>query len=175
MSFGLTDRGPRDSDPDSVSDPVEIIGDFRLRGSIDLVERHASGKYRVTDHKTGKARAEKDTIVGGGKYLQPLLYALAAQKVLDEGVESGRLYYCTADGGYEERVVPLDEFNLQAVTSVLTTIRQALADAFLPAAPEKGACGWCDFLAVCGSLEEMRTRTKPGDRLVQLKRIRELP
>jgi len=175
LSFGLTDRGPRDSDPDSVSDPVEIIGDFRLRGSIDLVERHASGKYRVTDHKTGKARAEKDTIVGGGKYLQPLLYALAAQKVLDEGVESGRLYYCTADGGYEERVVPLDEFNLQAVTSVLTTIRQALADAFLPAAPEKGACGWCDFLAVCGSLEEMRTRTKPGDRLVQLKRIRELP
>jgi ATP-dependent helicase/nuclease subunit B len=175
LSFGLTDRGPRDSDPDSVSDAVEIIGDFKLRGSIDLVERHASGKYRVTDHKTGKARADKDTIVGGGKYLQPLLYALAAQKVLNTRVESGRLYYCTADGGYEERVVPLDEFNLQAVTSVLTTIRQGLADAFLPAAPEKGACGWCDFLAVCGSLEEMRTRTKPGDRLVQLKRIRELP
>ena len=175
LSFGLTDRGPRDSDPDSVSDPVEIIGDLKLRGSIDLVERHASGKYRVTDHKTGKARAEKDTIVGGGKYLQPLLYALAAQKVLNQRVESGRLYYCTADGGYAERVVPLDEFNLQTVTSVLTTIRQSLADAFLPAAPEEGACGWCDFLAVCGGLEEIRTRNKPGDRLVQLKRIRELP
>ncbi|MFN2511697.1 MAG: PD-(D/E)XK nuclease family protein, partial [Pyrinomonadaceae bacterium] len=175
LSFGLTDRGPRDSDPDSVSHPVEIIGDFKLRGSIDLVERHASGKYRVTDHKTGKARAGKDTIVGGGKYLQPLLYALAAQKVLDEKVESGRLYYCTADGGYEERVVPLDEINLQAVTEVLTTIRQGLADAFLPAAPEEGACAWCDFLAVCGSFEEMRTSKKPGDRLVQLKRIRELP
>ena len=138
LSFGLTDRGPRDSDPDSVSDPVEIIGDLKLRGSIDLVERHSSGKFRVTDHKTGKARAEKDTIVGGGKYLQPLLYALAAQKVLDQQVESGRLYYCTADGGYEDRVVHLDEFNLQAVTDVLTTIRQGLADAFLPAAPEKG-------------------------------------
>ncbi len=175
LSFGLTDRGPRDSDPDSVSDPVEIIGDLKLRGSIDLVERHSSGKYRVTDHKTGKARAEKDTIVGGGKYLQPLLYALAAQKVLNQRVESGRLYYCTADGGYEERVVPLDELNLQAVTSVLTTIRQGLADAFLPAAPEEGACNWCDFLAVCGSSEEMRTRNKPGERLVQLKRLRELP
>ncbi|MCA1575653.1 MAG: PD-(D/E)XK nuclease family protein, partial [Acidobacteria bacterium] len=95
LSFGLTDRRPRDSDPDSVSDPVEIIGDFKLRGSIDLVERHASGKFRVTDHKTGKARAPKDTIVGGGKYLQPLLYALAAQKVLDQRVKSGRLYYCS--------------------------------------------------------------------------------
>jgi len=176
LSFGLTsDRGPRGADPDSVSDPVEIMGDFKLRGSIDLVERHSSGKYRVTDHKTGKARAEKDTVVGGGKYLQPLLYALAAQKVLNQRVESGRLYYCTADGGYEDRVVPLDEFNLQTVTSVLTTIRQGLADAFLPAAPEEGACGWCDFLAVCGGFEEIRTRDKPRDRLVQLKRIRELP
>jgi len=176
LSFGLTaDRGPRDADPDSVSDPVEIIGDFKLRGSIDLIERHSSGKVRVTDHKTGKARADKDTVVGGGRYLQPLLYALAAQKVLNQRVESGRLYYCTADGGYEERIVPLDEFNLQTVTSVLTAIRQHLADAFLPAAPEEGACGWCDFLAVCGGFEETRTRNKPGDRLVQLKRIRELP
>ncbi len=173
LSFGLTDRGPRDSDPDSVSEPVEIIGDLKLRGSIDLVERHSSGRFRVTDHKTGKARAAKETIVGGGKYLQPLLYALAAKKVLNEGVESGRLYYCTAAGGYEERVVPLDEFTLQTVTTVLTTIRQGLADAFLPAAPEEGACGWCDFLAVCGGLEEVRTRNKPKDRLVQLKRIRE--
>ncbi len=175
LSFGLSDRGPRDCDPDSVSEAVEIIGDFKLRGAIDLVERHASGRFRVTDHKTGKARASKETIVGGGKYLQPLLYALAAQKVLNEGVESGRLYYCTADGGYEERVVALDEFTLQTVTSVLTTIRQGLAEAFLPAAPEEGACGWCDFLAVCGSLEEVRTRNKPKDRLVQLKAIRELP
>ena len=175
LSFGLTDRGPRDSDPDSVSEPVEIIGDLKLRGSIDLVERHSSGRFRVTDHKTGKARAARETIVGGGKYLQPLLYALAAKKVLNEGVESGRLYYCTAAGGYEERVVPLDEFTLQTVTTVLTTIRQGLADAFLPAAPEEGACGWCDFLAVCGVLEEVRTRNKPKDRLVQLKRIRELP
>ncbi len=176
LSFGLTaDRGPRDADPDSVSEAVEIVGDFKLRGSIDLVERHSSGNFRVTDHKTGKARAEKDTVVGGGKYLQPLLYALAAQKILNKRVESGRLYYCTADGGYEERVVALDEFNLQTVTSVLTAIRQSLADAFLPAAPEEGACGWCDFLAICGGFEEIRTRNKPGDRLVQLKRIRELP
>jgi CRISPR/Cas system-associated exonuclease Cas4 (RecB family) len=176
LSFGLTaDRGPRDADPDSVSEAVEIMGDFKLRGSIDLVEHHSSGKFRVTDHKTGKARAEKHTVVGGGKYLQPLLYALAAQKVLNQRVEAGRLYYCTADGGYEERVVALDNFNLQAVTSVLTTIRQSLADAFLPAAPEDGACNWCDFLAVCGGFEEIRTRDKPGDRLVQLKGIRELP
>jgi ATP-dependent helicase/nuclease subunit B len=175
LSFGLSDRGPRESDAASVDDPVEIIGDLKLRGSIDMVEYHPSGKYRVTDHKTGKARAPKETIVGAGKYLQPLLYALASQKLLKQYVESGRLYYCTADGGYEERVVPLDKDNLQTLNSVLIAIRQGLTDAFLPAAPEKGACTWCDFLAVCGSFEEIRIRQKPSERLVQLRGIRELP
>ncbi|MBC8030744.1 MAG: exodeoxyribonuclease V subunit gamma [Pyrinomonadaceae bacterium] len=174
LSFGLSDRGPRESDPASVDDPVAIIGDLKLRGSIDMVERQGD-RYRVTDHKTGKARAPKDTIVGGGRYLQPLLYALACQELLDGHVESGRLYYCTADGGYEERIVPLDEDNLPILNSVLIAIRQALADAFLPAAPDKDACTWCDFLAVCGAFEEKRTSMKPRDRLVQIKALRGLP
>jgi ATP-dependent helicase/nuclease subunit B len=174
LSFGLTDRGPREADPASVAGPVGVIGDLKLRGSIDLVERRGD-RFRVTDHKTGKARADKKTIVGGGKYLQPLLYALAGQEILSGRVESGRLYYCTADGGYEERVVPLDDDNLHILNSVLIGIRQGLADAFLPAAPDDDACTWCDFLAVCGSFEETRTRIKPRDRLVQLKALRDLP
>src|SRR6266542_3082975 len=175
LSFGLTDRGPREADPASVADPVEIIGDLKLRGSIDMVERQGSDRFRVTDHKTGKARAEKETNVGGGKYLQPLLYALACQKLLEGRVESGRLYYCTADGGYEERVVPLNDDSVRILNSVLITIRQGLADGFLPAAPDKDACRWCDFLAVCGGFEESRTRLKPRDRLVQIKALRDLP
>ncbi|HZJ46644.1 MAG TPA: PD-(D/E)XK nuclease family protein [Pyrinomonadaceae bacterium] len=175
LSFGLSDRGPRNSDPASIKEPVEVIGDLKLRGSIDLVEQAANGNYRVTDHKTGKARAAKGTVVGGGKYLQPLLYALACNKLLSMRVESGRLYYCTADGGYEERVVSLNDENIQVITTVLIAVRQALADGFLPAAPEDGACAWCDFLAVCGGLEEIRTRRKPADKLVQLKVVRGLP
>ena len=174
LSFGLSDRGPRSSDPESIDEPVEIIGDLQLRGSIDLVERHVSGKFRVTDHKTGKARAPKGTVTGGGKYLQPLLYALACKKVLNQPVDAGRLYYCTADGGFEERVVPLNEESIQTLNPVLIAVRQGLADPFLPAAPEKNGCDWCDYLAVCGSFEEMRTKNKPKDRLVELKRIREL-
>jgi len=175
LSFGLSDRGPRASDPASVDDPVAIIGDLKLRGSIDMVERQGSDRYRVTDHKTGKAYAEKDTIVGGGKHLQPLLYALACKELVTGRVESGRLYYCTSVGGYEERVVDLNDENLQVLNSVLIAIRQGLADAFLPAAPDEDACMWCDFLAVCGSFEETRTRLKPRDRLVQIKAIRNLP
>jgi len=139
-----------------------------------MVERRGD-HYRVTDHKTGKARAEKDTVVGGGKHLQPLLYALACQKLLEGKVDAGRLYYCTADGGYEERIVRLDEESTEVVNSVLSTIRQGLVDGFLPAAPDKDACMWCDFLAVCGSVEETRVKIKPRDRLIQIKALRNLP
>jgi RecB family exonuclease len=174
LSFGLADRDERNSDPASVAAPVEIIGDLKLRGAIDLIERHPDGRYRVTDHKTGKARAERGTVVGGGKHLQPLLYALACEKLLKRDVVAGRLYYCTSDGNFEERVVPLDEIGRRTITEVLTTIRESLADAFLPAAPEEGACTWCDFLGLCGAHEELRTRSKPQFRLVQLTKIREL-
>jgi len=174
LAFGLSDHGPRNADPSSTADAVEIMGGLKLRGSIDMVERQGRNRFRVTDHKTGKARAEKETIVGGGKYLQPLLYALASRNLLKGQVESGRLYYCTADGGYEERVIPLDDDNTRKLSSVLTTISEGLADGFLPAAPDKDACTWCDFLAVCGRFEESRTRNKPSDRLVQLRAMREL-
>jgi len=175
LAFAMDHIGSQDRDPDSVSEPVEIAGGLQLRGSIDLVERHASGKLRVTDHKTGKARAAKDLVVGGGKSLQPLLYALAAEKLLEREVEAGRLYYCTAAGGYEERVVRLNDENRALVTLVIEKIDEALAAAFLPAAPEKDACTWCDFLAVCGSREEIRTRRKPGKPLAHVRGIRELP
>ena len=60
-----------------------------------MIERGPGGRLRVTDHKTGKVARRKTSIIGGGKMLQPVLYALAAERVLGEPVEAGRLYYCT--------------------------------------------------------------------------------
>jgi len=52
FSFGLNDEG---RDPRSVSESIAIDGRFVLRGSVDLIERHAAlDVLRVTDHKTGK-------------------------------------------------------------------------------------------------------------------------
>lgn len=177
LSFGLAGRGREDEDPSSVPDPVSIIGEgkLKLRGSIDLVERHVTGKLRATDHKTGKARAKDGVIIGGGQHLQPVLYALVCEKLLGDPVESGRLYYCTADGNYEERVVMLDEFARGYAGIMVDTVGRALEEGFLPAAPAHDACVWCDYLAVCGPHEERRVRVKPQDRLVALKGLRELP
>src|SRR5262249_36553404 len=111
LAFGLADRDRADEDPASVDDPIPVAGKLNLRGSIDLVERHTTGKIRATDHKTGKARAQDGLVVGGGQHLQPVLYALACESLLKAPVESGRLYYCTTAGGFEERVVTLDQFS----------------------------------------------------------------
>jgi RecB family exonuclease len=176
LAFGLAGRGRADAaDPASVPDPVSVLDDMlRLRGSIDLVERHPRGVLRVTDHKTGKVYAKDGVIVGGGEVLQPVLYALASERLLGEPVEAGRLYYCTADGGYAERGVPLDEETRSAAATVAEIIGRAIADGFLPAAPGRGACAWCDYRRVCGPYEEIRTARKPDARLADLVRLRSL-
>src|SRR5262249_49248498 len=122
LSFGLPPGEREHRDPSSVSEPVPVSGPLVLRGSIDLVERRADGSLRVTDHKTGKARAADGVVVGGGQVLQPLLYALACQRVLGEPVVSGRLYYCTAAGDYTERTVPLDTRGREAIAAVVGTV-----------------------------------------------------
>lgn len=172
LAFGLVDRAQ--ADPASRGEPVEIAGGLKLRGSIDLVERRTAGGLRVTDHKTGRVRAERGLIVGGGKVLQPILYALAAEQLLGSPVEAGRLYYCTAAGGYEERVVALDAAARGAIGSVIATVGRALEEGFIPAMPDADECRFCDYRPVCGPYEEQRAARKPAARIADLRRMREM-
>lgn len=179
LGFGLIDRSQ--ADPASVAEPVELEIGLKVRGSIDLVERGADNSLRVTDHKTGRVRANRDVILGGGKILQPVLYALAAERVLGEPIEAGRLYYCTAAGGYEERVVTIDAAARAAIADFTRIIGQALADGFLPAAPGARECDYCDYRRVCGPYEHTRVEYKTAGkndahrRLENLRRLREMP
>ncbi len=177
LGFGLIDRSH--ADPASVAAPIDLEIGIDLRGSIDLVERGADNSLRVTDHKTGRVRADRDVIIGGGKTLQPVLYALAAERILGEPIEAGRLYYCTAAGGYEERVVTIDAAARAAAADVTAIIGRALADGFLPAAPGARECDYCDYRRVCGPYEHTRVEYKAAakavaDRLAELRRLREL-
>ena len=172
-SFGLTDEG---RDPNSRLEPVLVDGRFKLRGSIDLVEQKAGTRnYRVTDHKTGKNRTTWKTVIGGGAILQPVLYSLAAELALDAPVTSGRLFYCTAPGGFTDHEIPITEANRRAGLEALEIVDRAIELGFLPAAPAPRACGWCDFRPVCGPHEEQRVAVKPADRLGDLEALREMP
>jgi RecB family exonuclease len=175
FSFGLP-LGP-EHDPRSVADEAVVLDGVRLRGSMDIVEKHqARGTLRITDHKTGKTPPEPPLYVGRGAYLQPLLYALAAAQIFPETVESGRLFYCTQRGGYQEFDLALSDTARAQVGRALGAIDGAIAAGFLPAAPQKDACRNCDYRPVCGPYEEQRARDKRSDaRLEGLIELRRTP
>lgn len=174
LSFGLKDR--REQDALSKDEPVVLDAGIQLRGSIDLVEQDDSGRLRATDHKTGKVRAKTGDVIANGEILQPVLYALTIEKLFPkQQVKEGRLYYCTTAGDFTKVDIPLDEAARASARLVAKTIGEAISSGFLPAAPAKDACKYCDFRSVCGPYEEIRTRRKTKDRLkglIELRRAR---
>jgi CRISPR/Cas system-associated exonuclease Cas4 (RecB family) len=175
LSFGLPAgaRGNAERDANSSPEPARLDCGVQLRGSIDLVEAGSGGPLRATDYKTGKVRAEPGVVIGGGAVLQPVFYALALEKLLPRApVSGGRLYYCTATGEFTEVVVPLDDEARRAASVVAKTVGQAVASAFLPAAPGEKACQYCDYLRVCGPYEEERVKRKKQDDLAPLHALR---
>jgi len=169
--FGL----PRNTEHDPASQPEPaVVGDgLQLRGSVDLVERHADGSLRVIDHKTGADRTQHGMIVGGGEVLQPVLYALAVEAALGAPVRDARLSFCTSRGGFAERVVPFDVRSRTVGLEVLAAIDAAIAAGRFHTAPRKDACAHCDFRPVCGPWEEERVLRKQP--LPELNALRHRP
>jgi len=179
LAFGLSPQP--EFDPRSV--PAEAkVGEFRLRGIVDLIERRRArpDELRVTDYKTGGNYTRWRMVVGGGETLQPVLYPLAVETILDARVVEGRLFYCTRDGAFGDRVVRIDDGARDVGRHVLASVDEAITRGFLPAAPRPqagtrpGACGICDFLAVCGPDEEKRSLRKDRNALSALQRLRGL-
>jgi len=174
FAFGLP--GDTNRDPRSVPTPARIDGRFLIRGSIDLVERRVDGRsLRVTDHKTGKNRTKMSTMVDGGRVLQPLLYGMALESLTGETVEEGRLSFCTSVGAFAVHPIALDELSRRRAIEVLEVVDRAIENGLLAARPSDGACARCDFTAVCGSLEEQRTRRKVGALFADLDALRKIP
>lgn len=174
FAFGIA--AGRDRDPKSAAEDAVILDGIRLRGSIDLIERDPGGSaLRVTDHKTGKAPERIPRWIGGGELLQPLLYGLAAEKLLGQKVHSGLLFYATQRGNYTRLEIPLAPDAQQWIARVLDTIDEAIRQGFLPAAPRQQACEYCDYRMVCGPYEERRVKGKLKDRLEPLQALRNIP
>ncbi len=179
LSFGLPGRDVDQQDPASSPKPVTLMEGLQVRGSIDLVEKSVSGALRATDYKTGRSRAAPGNVIGGGRHLQPLLYALVLEKLFPQGlVDSGRLFYTTQVGQFMSVPTPLNAASREAFAHVVRTLRSALETGFFPAAPAAGECRYCNFRAVCGPEEERRLiRTRKGLRaeLSELRTLRSMP
>ncbi|HLY15678.1 MAG TPA: PD-(D/E)XK nuclease family protein [Bryobacteraceae bacterium] len=174
FSFGLEAGGARD--PSSTAAEAVLDNGVRLRGAIDLIERHSTrGTLRITDHKTGKPPQDLPKYVAGGVMLQPLAYAMAAERILGVPCEVSRLSYCTQRGGYQEILFEVTPGHRRFFTHVLSLIDGEIDRGFLPAAPQQGACTYCDYAPVCGPNEESRTRKKRQDALEALQTLRNIP
>jgi hypothetical protein len=174
FAFGIPQDEGRD--PSSVPHPALVDGRFLLRGSVDLIERNPRTKaLRVTDHKTGKNRTTRATVVHGGQVLQPVLYGLALEALTGEMVYEGRLWYCTRAGNFSDHCIPLGQEARRSGLEVLEVIDRAIERGPLAARPAHDACKWCDFTAVCGRDEQTRTSRKPPGAVADLEALRKLP
>ncbi len=178
FEFGFGFAPNEERDQASLPEPVMLAGGAKLHGVVDLIERSEDqSRWRITDHKTGKDMTRKGLIVvGNGEHLQPVFYALAVEAALERPVVEGRLFYCTAAGGFGERSIPLDAVARRSAEVVLRTVDQGIAAGFLVPAPRERACDYCDFQAVCGPYEPIRLgRKEEISQLAQLKTLRDLP
>jgi len=154
--------------------PIVLDSGLPLRGVIDAVEE--SGNHlRATDYKTGQ-RPEDDTVVSGGRHLQPALYAMVLEKLYPtRTITGGNAFYCTSRGEFSRNEVPLAAPARAAADTVHRTIATAFASGFFPAAPAEKTCEYCDFLKVCGPYERERVERKDTTRLEPLVQLRALP
>jgi superfamily I DNA/RNA helicase/RecB family exonuclease len=182
LGFGLESTAALD--PGSRREPVSVEGDFLLRGAVDLIERRADGSaLRVTDHKTGADRTPQDFIVAGGAILQPVLYSLAVERLLELPVSEARLSFCTAAGGFSDRTLRIDSTVRRTAVQALELVDRAIASGMLAPAPrrekrngrEETACDTCEFHEVCGPHEPLRIQRKDPALLSDLLRLRGLP
>ncbi len=176
LSFGLAKERREQQDPRSSEEPVALDCGIKLRGSIDLVERRArDGWLRATDHKRARCARTRATVIGGGEDAPAGALRARDREIVRPGstVWGGRLYYCTSAGDYTSVPIPLDAGAREDAKLVAETVHDAIDRGFLPAAPAKGECQWCDYARVCGPYEESRVAKKPAKDIVPLQRLRE--
>jgi ATP-dependent helicase/nuclease subunit B len=153
-----------------MEEPVEVSlapdRSFQLRGRIDRIDRVEGNGYRVVDYKTGRySQYDKLLCFGGGRTLQHVLYALAAEAILKNTgvdakakvVESG-YYFPTRRG--EGKEVTVKEFDREALKGLLGELLDIVRKGHFIGSLDKTDCTYCDFQPICGEGAADRTKAK---------------
>jgi ATP-dependent helicase/nuclease subunit B len=121
-----------------------------IAGRVDRVDALSDGSLRVIDYKSGSAtryRASGESAFGGGRFLQPALYAESVASLLRQPVSRFEFRFPTERGqhssiGYSEAALAESRVHISAL------IGSVRAGAFLPTT-EPNDCMYCDFAAIC--------------------------
>ena len=122
-----------------------------VRGRADRIDELPDGTLRVVDYKTGRpgrfTRDAKAAPFGGGRQLQPALYAAAVESLCQRPVSRFEYRFPTERGGNETVAYAAEELApaRDVVGSLLAHVR---AGEFIPT-NDSADCGWCDYGAIC--------------------------
>lgn len=124
-----------------------------IKGRIDRVDRVAPNEYEIWDYKSGSsAKYRGDSILNGGKELQPGLYSIAAELILrsdiDKNAKVKRAGYLfpTEKGGGIERGRMRDDKSLKEVVGL---IMDMMSKGFFIYTDDERDCVYCDYKAAC--------------------------
>jgi ATP-dependent helicase/nuclease subunit B len=131
---------------------------FLLSGVIDRIDRAGRDLFEVVDYKTGSYyKYEGLKAFGGGRCLQPALYAVTAEQCLrKEGLSEAprvrRSGYLFPTRKGEGRAVMIGEFDRDELRRLLADLLEVVRRGWFvpsPFDPDKG-CEFCDYAEVCG-------------------------
>lgn len=121
-------------------------GTVRFTGSIDRIDGHHDGRFRVTDYKTGQMTYSRGineaAPTQGGKKFQLPVYGLFAA-TLGEQV-SARYWFATSKGGFGLIEYPITDAVLDILRTDLTLVHEAVTAGYFP--PRTADTFWADAL-----------------------------
>ncbi len=138
---------------ESESEPVWLerkfdirIGEHRVRGRVDRVDRTPDGSYELIDYKTGERKSEAQL----ENDLQLALYRLAAREAW--GLEAGTgSYYYVLDA--EKVAAPVRADDAERVERTVLKVGEGVLGQDFEPRPAPTTCSWCDYRLICPAAE----------------------
>ena len=155
-----------------LTEPVQVSlpdGNLvHLRGRIDRIDSIVpQGAYRVWDFKTGSTYGfEERTYIQQGRQIQHALYALAAEKILQQEDPKARVaeagYIFPTEKGEGERFLKRQSRRQEALEA-LQKMLDLLAAGVFCASHEQKRCQYCDYQLVCRFPQSVQNMNKKLD------------
>ena len=149
---------------------------MRLRGSIDLIERHATrNAFALPITRPARRRKTGRSTSAAVRFFSRCCTRSRPKHYWANPWNQAGCF--TALSAATSRLSKFRSTRKDAdvCAAYFDTIDNSIAEGFLPAAPQTGACAMCDYTAVCGPYEESRVKRKQSDRLDSLIEIRHSP
>ncbi|MBI4054911.1 MAG: PD-(D/E)XK nuclease family protein [Elusimicrobia bacterium] len=118
-----------------------FLGRYRVRGTIDRVDRWPDGSYELIDYKTHRGRWSRERVA---QDTQIVLYAMALRRAF--GIHPQRLSLLFLARGLKETIRP-DAGREQELETLLCRVGEAIEKKSF--SPDLRFCPRCDFRSQC--------------------------